>query len=238
MQKYQFYPSMLNFENMININKILKVNIIVYDKELKTIYGFCQDNVDCNVLKIFTPSEQSDYNDKYINSIEETFPNFVALSKDISYIYKAATTNIAKIGLDVLDYRGLYGDFAYRFGVKAFRQTIVDEERNCFDHKPFKNKMVNIVSEMASLPNTNVYTDITSINVFKEALESPSVEGIIPVRYNHSVYFICSNFINCKKGEKLDLIVKTNVNNNTNILDFKIYKKEGIFDVIYRQFIL
>lgn len=238
MQKYQFYPSMINFENIININKIFKVNIIVYDKELKSIYGFCQDNVDYNILKIFTPSDQSVYNEKYINSIEPSFPNFVALSKDINYVYKVAISNTAKIGIDVINYRGIYKDFVHRFGVKAFRQTIIEEERICFDYKPFKNKMINIVSEMAVLPDTNVYNDINNINVFKTALDSPSDNGIIPVRYNRSVYFICSNFINCKKGEKLDLIVKTNTVNNTNILDFKIYKKEGILDVIYRQFIV
>ena len=238
MQKYQFYPSIINFENMINVNKILKVNIMVYDKELRSFYGFCQDNVDCNVLKLFTPTLQYDYNAKYIDSIQQSFPNFVAFSKDITYVYKVATVNSAKIGMDVLDYRGMYGDFAYRFGVKAFRQTIIEEERSCFDYKPFKRKMIDIVSEMALLPNTNTYTDISNINVFREALEAPSVEGIIPVRYNRAVYFVCSNFINYKKGEKLDLIVKTNTVNNTNILDFKIHKKEGILDVIYRQFIV
>ena len=238
MQKYQFYPAIINFENMINVNKILKVNILVYDKELRSFYGFCQDNVDCNVLKLFTPRLQYDYNAKYLDSIQQSFPNFTAFSKDITYIYKVANINSAKIGMDVLDYRGQNGDFAYRFGVKAFRQTIIEEERACFDYKPFKKKMVDIVSEMAVLPNTNAYTDITTIDVFRDALESPAVEGIIPVRYNHAVYFVCSNFINYKKGEKLDLIVKTNPTTNTYILDFKIHKKEGILDVIYRQFAL
>ena len=236
MQKYQVYPAMINFENMIAVNKILKVNILVYDKELKSFYGYCQDNTDFNVLKLFTPATQYDFNAKYIDSIQYEFPNFVAFSKDISAVYKIANINSVKIGLDMLDYRGENGSFAYRFGVKAFRSTIIEEERQCFDYKPFKEKMINVVSEMALLPNTEVYTDILNINVFKEAIDAPSAKGILPVRYNHFVYFITPNFINYKKGEKIDLLVKTNETTNTKLLDFKVYKKEGILDIIYRQF--
>lgn len=238
MQKYQFYPSIINFEDMIAVNKIIKVNIIVYDKELRSFYGFCQDNVDFNVLKLFTPALQYDFNAKYVDPIQSTFPNFVAFSKDVSAIYKIATVNSAKIGMDILDYRGDNRDYAYRFGVKAFRSTIIEEERPCFDYIPFKRKMIDMVSEMALIPNTNVYTDIGKIDIFREAIDSPATKGIITVRYNHSVYFVVSNFINYKKGEKIDLIVKDNPSNGSRILDFKIHKKEGILDIIYRQFIL
>ena len=91
---------------------------------------------------------------------------------------------------------------------------------------------------MLMLKYPNVYTDTGKIDIFREAIDSPATKGIITVRYNHSVYFVVSNFINYKKGEKIDLIVKDNPSNGSRILDFKIHKKEGILDIIYRQFIL
>ena len=238
MQKYMYYPLIANFENLIAVNKILKSNIIIYDKLYKAIYGFSQDNIDANVLKLYTPSSQLGFNMKYISTMQSDFPNFVAFSKDVSALYKIATIYSAKMGMDILDYKGTGNEYAYRFGVKAFRQTIIEEERICFDVLPFRQKMELIMSEMSLLQNTEVYTDILSIPEFNYALSQPAYKGIQIVRYNDNVYFIPPSFINNNKGDTVDLICKVNTSNNTKLMNFRINKSSGIIDVIYRQIIV
>ena len=238
MQKYHIYPNAINFENLIEINKILKVNIIVYDKLYNTVYGFCQDNVDCNVFKSYSPNVQYDFQSKYIGTMQSIFPNFAAFSKDISAIYKISTVNTAKIGVDIYDYRGPYNEYAFRFGVKAFRSTIVEEERPCYDVAPFHLKMNDILAEMGNLPNSEVYTDITSIPEFNSALSVTAAKGIQTVKLNNNIYFVAPTFINFKKDEKVDLICKNNFPMGTKILNYKIYKKNGVVNVIYRQILL
>lgn len=235
MINYELYPSKVNFESIISVNKILKANIIVYDKKFKTIYGYCQDNADSNVLKIFTPTNSLDFTLKYLDCFQLDFPNFVAFSKDVSAIYKIASVNDARIGIDVLNYRGIDEDFAIRFGCKAFRTTIIDEERPCFDVIPYREKMMSIIEEMGVTPNSEVYSNILSIEEFKNALSVSASKGIQTVRYNNNVYFIPPTFINNTKGDVIDLICKNNLSNNTKLMNFRIKKSSGIVDVIYRQ---
>lgn len=238
MQKYDLYPSMINFENLIEINKILKVNIIVYDKEYKAVYGFCQDNVDCNVFKSYTPLVQYDYQSKYIGTMQPNFPNFAAFTKDISFIYKTANVNTAKVGVDIFSYGRLDTEYAHRFGVKAFRSTIIDEERPCFDYKFYQWKMHRVLTDMACLPNTEAYMDIQNISAFKDALSASADKGIQTVHYENNIYFIAPTFINMKKDERIDLIAKNDNTLHIKILDFKIHKKHGVVDVIYKQVLI
>jgi len=236
MQKYQFYPSLSNYESLINLNKTLKAGILVYDKYHKLIYGFSQDNVDANVLKLYTPNDIEKFNTTIMNSIQPNFPNLAAFSKDINALYKIATTNDTKIGMDIIDYRGIDNEYAYRIGVKAFRQTIIDEERICFDVLGFRQKMYSILEELSLLQTSEQYENIMLIPEFEYALSQPASRGIQVVRYNNNVYFIPPTIINNNKSDKVDLICKNNQINK--LMNFRIHKSSGIVDVIYRQIII
>ena len=238
MQKYQYYPSMINYENLISVNKLLKANIIVYDKLLNSIYGFSQDNVDANILKIFTPTNKTDFELKYMSSMQYDFPNFVAFNKDIASLVKIASVNEAVIGMDILDYRGVDGEYAFRFGVKAFRTTIVEEERPCYDPVLFRDKMQSVLSELSLLPTSESYSNITTIPEFEYALSQSSDKGIQTVRYNNNVYFIPPTFINNTVKDTVDLICKNNPDTNTKLMNFRVNKSNGVVNIIYRQVLL
>ena len=162
----------------------------------------------------------------------------VESSKDINALYKIADTNDIKIGMDILDYRGINNEYAFRFGIKAFRQTIIEEERLCFDVLNFRYKMEYIMSELNALENTEYYENITAIPEFEYALSQPASKGIQIVRYNNNVYFIPPMLINNNISDKVNLVCKNNLITNTKLMNFKILKSDGIVDVIYRQIII
>ena len=140
--------------------------------------------------------------------------------------------------MDVLDYRGIDNEYAFRFGVKAFRQTMIEEERVCFDVLPFRLKMYSILEEMALIQNSEVYENILAIPEFEYALSQPASKGIQMVRYEDNVYFIPPTVINNNKGDTLDLICKNNPTTNSKLMNFKLKKSSGVIDIIYRQIII
>lgn len=233
-------PSMVNTELSIedisvilSIAKVIKSNLIVYNKHYKRLIGFSTSFFDANVLKVFNPKDSSIF-----NFISNDVPNMAVYTKDLAALIKKSEEYQSPIQILTTNY------------IRNDNDVMCDiwcgkDHKVCFDYFKYAKKYARIIKTESDRLIKH-YDNIKKIPEFNEAFSHSSSDGIQRFKYDGFVYFVLPTLINALKSEPVSLDVYLDINHLSNnpedaksaLLMFTIHKKIGDVVVYYRTRIL
>lgn len=179
---------------MVEYNKKMKSNIIVWSNELHTIVGYCVDDNNPSVLKFL--------NKPYTPNLSYV-PNLVFMAKDLSSIIKTAEEkdngedDVCIIKINDMHYPNVFVEEIWYDGIVKYG----------YDYFKYFNKTISVINELQSSKIINKVQNIQNIPEFSYLMTAKATDGIIKISYQDIVYFLPAAIINFLKKDTIDIEV-------------------------------
>lgn len=205
-------------EKLVNYNKIMKANILVYTPSLGSanIIGIGGEEDSFGVVKTLS-----------LPFSLETYPimNFAVLAKDINLLYKYSTESGSPIYANVLSTPWTIDKMQYIFCVDKYKQ--------CLDYDACYFKSINLLCTWDQAMPVSILQNIESMPEFNVVMNAKADDGIVIVRKDAMTYFIPPMAINILKGETADLETRFDPVTKIVYICITIHKKKNIKECIY-----